>query len=122
MSERKIFRPSTVAITSPPTCDLQPIRDDSTRATASAAAAWAKRDFLFKYFSRANSCSRATPARREDMHGQTTPTRSTSAITWKLVRKPPARGPERVAQRPSKHDREPRGSRRLELRHQSFRR
>src|SRR5216684_9184387 len=67
MSERKIFRPSTVAITSPPTCDLQPIRNDSTRATASAAAAWAKRDFLFKYFSPANGCSRAIPARREDM-------------------------------------------------------
>src|ERR1700736_457237 len=111
MSERKIFRPSTVAITSPPTCDLQPIRNDSTRATASAAAAWAKRDFLFKNFSPANDCLRATPAQREDMHGQTTPTRSTTAITWKLVRTPPARGPERVAPRPAKRDPEPRGSR-----------
>src|ERR1700730_12089238 len=111
MSERNIFRPSTVAITSPPTFDLQPIRNDSTRATASAAEAWAKRDFLFKNFSPANNCLRATPAQREDMHGQTMPTRSTTAITWKLVRRPPTRGPEPVAPRRAKHDPERRGFR-----------
>ncbi|SPF43610.1 hypothetical protein SBA1_50062 [Candidatus Sulfotelmatobacter kueseliae] len=50
-SERKIFRPSTVAITSPPTGELHPIKIASSAAAENAAAAWAENEILFKAIS-----------------------------------------------------------------------